>query len=115
MCTHEGHFFPFGIEREPGVLGSIFSDFGDPPMFSMALFTCSSSSQCVAQDIPNNTTLYPICFAQSGSFITYKGWPKRSSSILQFGGVSNVSIVLGGGPIKVAPCGKKIFGFTCPN
>jgi hypothetical protein len=48
-----------------------------PIKFPMSSQTCSSSSQCVPQHGPNNTSLYPIFFAQSSTLATYGKVPKK--------------------------------------
>jgi len=48
-----------------------------PIKFPMSFQTCSSSSQCVPQHGPNNTSLYPISFALSSTLVTYGKVPKR--------------------------------------
>ncbi len=100
-CTLEGSFFPpFGAKsllskRKVGWGGIWFFCICAPKSslrFSMILPTCSTSSQCVnPQDVPNNTTHYPICFAQSWTFITYKVEPNWKPSTLLFWGLSGVS------------------------
>jgi len=42
-------------------------------MFSLR----TSSSQCIPQNVPNNTTLYPITFAQNWTLRMCVGGPKR--------------------------------------
>jgi hypothetical protein len=50
---------------------------------------CSTSSQCVPQDVPNRTSLCPICFAQAALLKGIYRWAEGL-----YDGAENIYIVI---------------------
>jgi hypothetical protein len=93
-CTPRAHFFSFG--KGGGYVGfllftNVFTS------NSQCVFTYLPSSQCVPKHVPDSTSLYPISFALSSTFITYiitpKGRDYNTSILEQFKALFNFFVM----------------------